>query len=82
MTYEEYLKERERNREKLVSYAKTLMIVEWNVKSIFKNYEKGNVSESKALKQLRSALIEWKDAKEAIDALEKEQRELAKEVEL
>lgn len=82
MTYEEYLKERERNREKLVSHIKTLMIVEWNVKSIFKNYGKGNVSKSKALKQLQSALIEWKDAKEAIDALEKEQRELAKEVEL
>ena len=81
MTYEEFSKERERNHKKRVPYIETLMGVEWKVKSIFTDYGKGNISESKALKRLRSALFEWKDAQEAIDALEEELCKLANEVE-
>ena len=81
MTYEEFSKERELNHKKQAPYYWILMSVEWKVKSIFMNYGKGNVSKSKALKQLESALFEWKGAREAIDVLEEELCELAKEVE-
>ena len=80
MTYEEFSKERERNFDKRMPYIKRLMGVEWRVKRIFADYGKGNISKSKALKQLQSALFEWKDAQEAIDVLEEELRKLAKEV--
>lgn len=81
MTYEEFSKERERNHDKRVPYIERLMGVEWSVKCIFTDYGKGNISESKALKRLRSALFEWKDAQEAIDVLEEELCKLANEVE-
>lgn len=81
MIYEEFSKERERNHDKRLPYIERLMGVEWRVKRIFADYGKGNVSKSKVLKQLQSALLEWKDAQEAIDMLEEELRKLAKEVE-
>ena len=81
MTYEEFSKERDRNHEKRTPHILAQMGIEWRVKRIFIDYGKGIISKSKALKQLQSELFEWKDAQEAIDVLEKELCELAKEVE-